>query len=386
MTPARGVLAALMVLLALVLQTSVLPLLVGGTALPNLCLLVVVAAGLSAGETAGTVTGFAAGMALDLIPPADHLAGRWALALAVAGFLAGHLAVHQPEHAARTRPTRRNRAESLVRVALVTAAASFVATSIFALSGLVFGELAWGVPELLRGVGVAVGLDVVAGACWCRCCSGRWSRTRSPSRCWAEPDDRAAGASDRCDRREADPAPRAGDPGPGLLAGGHAARSSLLPPGGRGRELPGPGRLPVGARHRAAARARPDRRRAGPAAGGQPGRLGGLGRPHHARTARTARAGTGCCAGWPPRSAYPRGGSRPAWSTAAATAPGPGCAGTARPTSRCRWPRTCRRTSRCGCSSSRRTIPPCWPSSRACAPTRRRTASTSPTSWATSAR
>ncbi|MEZ5093830.1 rod shape-determining protein MreD [Nocardioides sp.] len=163
MTAARGVVAALMAVAALVLQTTVLPLLSGGTTLPNLCLLVVVAVGLSAGETAGSMTGFAVGLALDLTPPADHLAGRWALALAVAGFLAGLFAAHQPEHAAPSRPTRRARAEALLRVLLVTAAASFVATSVFALTGLLYGDLGWAVPELLRGVGVAVGLDAVAG-------------------------------------------------------------------------------------------------------------------------------------------------------------------------------------------------------------------------------
>ena len=35
------------------------------------------------------LVGFAAGLALDLAPPADHLAGRWALALVVVGYVAG---------------------------------------------------------------------------------------------------------------------------------------------------------------------------------------------------------------------------------------------------------------------------------------------------------
>jgi rod shape-determining protein MreD len=164
-TPARTVLAGLLVLLAVVLQTSVLPLLAGGAPLPHLCLLVVVAVGLSTGETPGAVAGFAAGLTLDLVPPADDLAGRWALALALAGFLAGHLATRTP---ART-PTRtavrswRTRLAMTPQVAVVTGAASFVATSVFALTGLVFGELSWSVPELLRGVLVAVTVDIVAG-------------------------------------------------------------------------------------------------------------------------------------------------------------------------------------------------------------------------------
>ena len=158
---ARAVVAGLLVLLAVVLQTSVLPLLVGGAPLPHLCLLVIVAVGLSAGETPGAVAGFAAGLTLDLVPPADHLAGRWALALALAGFLAGHLATRTPRRSPA--PTWRHRLSVALRVGAVTAAASFVATSVFAFTGLVFGELAWSVPELLRGVALALLLDGVAG-------------------------------------------------------------------------------------------------------------------------------------------------------------------------------------------------------------------------------
>ncbi len=168
-TPARAVLAGLLVLLAVVLQTSVLPLLASGAPLPHLCLLVVVAVGLSTGETSGAVAGFAAGLTLDLAPPADHLVGRWALALALAGYLAGHLAARTPARTPTRTPTRapapswRARLVPPLRVAAVTAAASFVATSVFAFTGLVFGELAWSVPELLRGVLVALLLDVAAG-------------------------------------------------------------------------------------------------------------------------------------------------------------------------------------------------------------------------------
>lgn len=161
MSTARAVLAGLLVLFAVVLQTSVLPLLAGGALLPHLCLLVVVAVGLSAGETPGAVAGFAAGLTLDLVPPADGLVGRWALALALAGFLAGHLAARTP-----ARPferSRRARLATAAQVAVVTGAASFVATSVFALTGLVFGELSWSVPDLLRGVLVAAAVDLVAG-------------------------------------------------------------------------------------------------------------------------------------------------------------------------------------------------------------------------------
>jgi rod shape-determining protein MreD len=158
-TLARSVLIALTVLVALVLQTTVLPLLTSGTQVPQLCLLVVVGVGLAGGETPGTVTGFAAGLALDLTPPADHLAGRWALALLVVGYLAGRLGPATP----RRGGGRRVRLAGLARLGVLVAAASFVGTSVYALSGLLFGEVAWSVPDLLEGVGVAVLLDTLAG-------------------------------------------------------------------------------------------------------------------------------------------------------------------------------------------------------------------------------
>ena len=161
MTPRRALAAGLAVLVALVLQGTVIPVLSPAMLVPNLCLLVAIAVGMSAGETAGMITGFAAGLALDLAPPADHLVGRWALALLLAGYLAGRLASGTPTRA--TAPaTRRERAIGVGRIAALTAAASFVATSVFALSGLLFGELDWGVPELLRGIAASMLLDVGA--------------------------------------------------------------------------------------------------------------------------------------------------------------------------------------------------------------------------------
>ena len=59
--------------------------------MPNLALLVVVAAALVRGPEFAAVLGFVAGLRLDLAPPADHVAGRWALALVVVGYLAGRV-------------------------------------------------------------------------------------------------------------------------------------------------------------------------------------------------------------------------------------------------------------------------------------------------------
>jgi len=85
----RGLLAAVLVLTALVLQLVVLaPLpLPGGTA--DLLLLVVVSFGFVHGPVTGMVVGFSAGLALDLVPPADSPVGLWALVLCVIGYLAG---------------------------------------------------------------------------------------------------------------------------------------------------------------------------------------------------------------------------------------------------------------------------------------------------------
>jgi len=143
----RGLVAALAVAVALVLQVTVFPHLAWQGIVPNLCLLVVVGAALTRGPQFAAVLGFLAGVALDLAPPADHLAGRWALALVVVGYLAGR--VRQD-----VRPTA-------TAVVATVAASSFVGTSIFAISGLLLRDPALGVPDLLEVILVAVVWDVL---------------------------------------------------------------------------------------------------------------------------------------------------------------------------------------------------------------------------------
>jgi rod shape-determining protein MreD len=142
----RALAAALAVVLALVLQVSVFLHLAWQGIVPNLCLLVVVGAALTRGPQFAAVLGFAAGVLLDLAPPADHVAGRWALALVVVGYVAGR--VRQD-----VRPTA-------TAVVVTVAASSFVGTSIFALSGLLLGDPVQSVPELLQVILVAVVWDV----------------------------------------------------------------------------------------------------------------------------------------------------------------------------------------------------------------------------------
>ena len=56
---------------------------------PNVLLLVVAALALVLGPVGGAVTGFFAGLATDILPPADHLIGRYALVLCLVGYLVG---------------------------------------------------------------------------------------------------------------------------------------------------------------------------------------------------------------------------------------------------------------------------------------------------------
>ena len=143
----RGLVALAAVVLALVLQVTVFPHVAWEGIVPNLVLLVVVGAALTRGPQFATVLGFAAGVALDLAPPADHVAGRWALALVVVGYVAGR--VHQEQ-----RPTA-------TAVVATVAVSSFVGTSVFALTGMLLGELAFDVTTLLQVILVAVVWDVL---------------------------------------------------------------------------------------------------------------------------------------------------------------------------------------------------------------------------------
>jgi rod shape-determining protein MreD len=146
LTLPRAMAALLAVSVALVLQSSVFSHFAVQGVVPDLVLLVVVAAALAYGSELGLVLGFGAGLLLDLAPPADHYAGRWALALLVVGYVAGRLAAPGRPRVGQWLP--------------VAAAASFVGTSAFALTGLLLQDPAVGVGELLRVEVVAVCWDV----------------------------------------------------------------------------------------------------------------------------------------------------------------------------------------------------------------------------------
>lgn len=147
MTRVRFLVAVLAVLLALVLQVSLFPYVAWQGVVPNLCLLVVVAAALMLPAPDALVLGFLAGLALDLAPPADHLAGRWALALTVVAFLAARIRQE-------VRPTA-------LTVVGTVAASSFVGTSLYALTGVLLQDPVMGVSDLLGVILVAVVWDVL---------------------------------------------------------------------------------------------------------------------------------------------------------------------------------------------------------------------------------
>lgn len=151
MTSLRALVAGLAVSVALVAQVSVVSHLSWDGVVPNLVLLVVVGAALVRGAEFAMVLGFAGGVLLDLVPPADHVAGRWALALMLVGYVAGRVA---QDSRFDTKPT------ALVVVATV-GASSFLGTSVFALSGMVLRDPALAVPDLLQVVAIAVALDVL---------------------------------------------------------------------------------------------------------------------------------------------------------------------------------------------------------------------------------
>lgn len=171
MSRGRLVAVLLSVLAALLLQVTVLPHFawdVGGLGVvPDLVLLVVVATALATDTRFATLTGFWAGLLLDIAPPADHLAGRWALALMVVGYVVGRL-VHDNAGdaggmAAGSRFAPMNSRRPPLPLALAAAAGgSFVGTSVFASTGLLLRDSGAGIGDLLPVALIALVLDVAA--------------------------------------------------------------------------------------------------------------------------------------------------------------------------------------------------------------------------------
>lgn len=147
MTAVRGLVLAALLTAAVVLQVAVFSAVSYDGVVPNLALVVVVAAALVRGPEYAACLGFVGGLAIDLAPPADHVAGRWALALVLVGYLAG-----------RVRP---DAGTSAITAVLTVAACSFVGTSVFALSGMLLGDPEIPVADALRVIPAAVLYDVL---------------------------------------------------------------------------------------------------------------------------------------------------------------------------------------------------------------------------------
>jgi rod shape-determining protein MreD len=143
----RNALVAVVVLVAVTAQVAVFSLFSVNGVVPDLALIVVVAASIARGQQFGVVVGFLAGLLVDLAPPSDHVAGRWALSLVVVAILAGRV----------RGDARRNPLAGLATVA----GCSFVGTSLFALSGLVLDDHALPVGQMVEVIGIGVLWDVV---------------------------------------------------------------------------------------------------------------------------------------------------------------------------------------------------------------------------------
>jgi rod shape-determining protein MreD len=147
-TAVRAAGLAALVLVAVAVQVAVLRHVAIDGVVPDLLLLIVVASALRRGPEFAASLGFVAGLVLDVAPPADHVAGRWALAFVVAGYLAGRV--------------RTDAGRSLPAALATVAACSFVAGSVYALTGLAVGEDHLPAGRMLEAIALGVGWDVLA--------------------------------------------------------------------------------------------------------------------------------------------------------------------------------------------------------------------------------
>jgi rod shape-determining protein MreD len=136
----RILLSVPLVVVAMVIQVSVLARLHLPGAVPDLLLLTVLGLAMVYGHVTGALIGFGAGLLADLAPPADHAAGRYALVLCVIGYLAG---LAKPEN---------GRLRSASGPMAVVVAAALGSTLLYAGVGALVGDTAArhvGLPSLL---------------------------------------------------------------------------------------------------------------------------------------------------------------------------------------------------------------------------------------------
>ena len=212
----RAALSAIAVVVALVLQLTVidrLPLPGGG---PDLVLVVVVALGLTGGPMAGLLAGFGAGLALDIAPPASYLLGEHALVFCLVGYGCGRL----------SGITDRSAASSIGIAALAVAGGEVLQVIV----GLLFGDpgVSWPAIQVVLPPVVLQDILISPFVVYLIMRASTWA-ARSPLRS------------------------AAGDTVPGLLAGpagasrGSLVDGALLGGGGWLAWLPGSGRRKAGA-------------------------------------------------------------------------------------------------------------------------------------------
>jgi len=143
----RGAVVSALVCVAVVSQAVVFRHVAINGVVPNLVLVLVVVVAIDRGAQFAATVGFAAGLLLDLAPPADHVAGRWALALVVVGYLAGRV--------------RKDALTSTLTAVLVVGAASFVGTSLYAFSGVLLGDGALAADQMLQVIVTSVLWDLL---------------------------------------------------------------------------------------------------------------------------------------------------------------------------------------------------------------------------------
>jgi rod shape-determining protein MreD len=144
---AQAGLVVALVLLAVLLDSVVFAPLDLPGAPPNVLVLVVAALALVFGPVGGSFVGFWAGFAADVLPPADHLIGRYALVLCLVGYLVGLL--------------REEVGDSVLLALVCVAVAAGLATVLYGLLGGVLGDDRVGARSLLTSIPYSIAYDVV---------------------------------------------------------------------------------------------------------------------------------------------------------------------------------------------------------------------------------
>lgn len=144
---AQAAFIVVLILLAVLVDAVVLgPLTLPGSP-PDVLVLVVAALALVVGPTTGAFIGFFAGLAADVLPPADHLVGRYALVLCLVGYLIGLF---------------RDEARDSVFISLIAVAvAAGAATLLYAALGGVLGDGRFGAHSLLTSLPFSIAYDVL---------------------------------------------------------------------------------------------------------------------------------------------------------------------------------------------------------------------------------